>query len=37
LLEYFSKDYVYLIFKEKFKDRISEVFNWIQHCKLKSQ
>ena len=37
LLEYFSKDYVYSIFKEKFKDRISEVFNWIQHCKLKSQ
>lgn len=37
LIEYFSKDFIYLIFKEKFKDRISEVYNWIQHCKLKNQ
>lgn len=36
LLEFFQKDYVYSIFKEKFKDRISEVYNWIKYCKLKS-
>ncbi|XP_076115188.1 four-jointed box protein 1-like [Mytilus galloprovincialis] len=36
-LDYFSKDYVYSTFKEKFKDRISEVYNWIQHCKLKNR